>query len=113
MTTRFQNGILFTDQYQLTMSQVYYNLGLHERPALFDHFFRAYPNYGAHAAGYGVAAGLEPLLDWMDTARFGEGRVQSSQMVALADARRLRGRPQLAETDSDAFSRSRRIQLRC
>jgi nicotinate phosphoribosyltransferase len=88
MTTRFQNGILFTDQYQLTMSQVYYNLGLHERPALFDHFFRSYPNYGAHAAGYGVAAGLEPLLDWMDTARFGEGEI-----AALAAMRGRTGQP--------------------
>ncbi|MBM7844236.1 nicotinate phosphoribosyltransferase [Herpetosiphon giganteus] len=75
MTTRFQHGILFTDQYQLTMSQVYYRLGLHERPALFDHYFRAYPNYGAHAAGYAVAAGMQPLLEWMDTARFGEGEI--------------------------------------
>ena len=36
-------GILFTDQYQLTMSQVYFRLGLHERPAQFDHFYRRDP----------------------------------------------------------------------
>ena len=75
MTTRFQNGILFTDQYQLTMSQVYFRLGLHEQPAQFDHFFRSYPSYGAHSAGYAITAGLEPLLEWMDTARFGEGEI--------------------------------------
>lgn len=88
MTTRFQNGILFTDQYQLTMSQVYFRMGLHEQPAQFDHFFRSYPNYGAHAAGFAVAAGLEPLLEWMDTARFGEGEI-----AALAAMRGRTGQP--------------------
>lgn len=88
MTTQFQNGILFTDQYQLTMAQVYYRLGLHERPALFDHFFRSYPNYGAHAAGYCINAGLEPLLEWMDTARFGEGEI-----AALAAMKGRTGQP--------------------
>ncbi len=63
-------GILFTDQYQLTMAQLYYRVGLHEKPAQFDHFFRSYPDYGAHKAGYCVNAGLEWLLDWMLEARF-------------------------------------------
>ena len=44
-------GILFTDQYQLTMAQVYYRAGLHERHVQFDHFFRSNPNYGTHQAG--------------------------------------------------------------
>jgi nicotinate phosphoribosyltransferase len=63
-------GILLTDQYQLTMAQLYYRMGLHERPAQFDHFFRNYPNYGDHQAGYCINAGLEWLLDWMDGAHF-------------------------------------------
>ena len=63
-------GILFTDQYQLTMAQLYYRMGLHERHAQFDHFFRSYPDYGAHQAGYCINAGLEWLLDWMARARF-------------------------------------------
>jgi nicotinate phosphoribosyltransferase len=56
---------LFTDQYQLTMAQLYYRVGLHEKQVQFDHFFRHYPDYGAHEAGYCVNAGLEWLLDWM------------------------------------------------
>ena len=64
-------GILFTDQYQLTMAQLYYRQGLHERPAQFEHFFRSYPNYGSHQAGYCINAGLEWLLDWMRRAHFG------------------------------------------
>ncbi|MEO8285881.1 MAG: nicotinate phosphoribosyltransferase [Chloroflexota bacterium] len=63
-------GILFTDQYQLTMAQVYFRAGLHEKHVQFDHFFRNYPNYGTHQAGYCVNAGLEWLLDWMREARF-------------------------------------------
>jgi len=63
-------GILFTDEYQFTMAQMYYRLGLHEKPAQFDYFFRGYPDYGAHKAGYCIAAGLEWLLDWMQAARF-------------------------------------------
>jgi len=63
-------GILFTDQYQLTMAQVYYRTGLHEQPAQFDHFFRRYPNYGTHQAGYCVSAGLEWFLDWLRQAHF-------------------------------------------
>jgi nicotinate phosphoribosyltransferase len=65
-------GMLFTDQYQLTMAQLYYRMGLHEREAQFDHFFRSYPDYGSHKAGYCINAGLEWLLDWMAEARFRE-----------------------------------------
>jgi nicotinate phosphoribosyltransferase len=65
-------GILFTDMYQITMAHVYYRMGLHERPSQFDHFFRSYPNYGLHQAGYCITAGLEWLLDWMETARFSD-----------------------------------------
>lgn len=69
--TDITRGILFTDHYQLTMAQLYYRTGLHTRPAQFEHFFRSYPDYGLHQAGYCITAGLEPLLDWMATARFG------------------------------------------
>ncbi len=63
-------GILFTDQYQLTMAQLYYRLGLHEMEVQFDHYFRRYPDYDQHQAGYCVNAGLAWLLDWMAEAHF-------------------------------------------
>ena len=66
---RTAEGLLFTDQYQLTMAQLYFRLGLHERPAQFEHFFRRYPNYGSHQAGYCVNAGLQWLIDWMQQTR--------------------------------------------
>ena len=55
-------GILFTDQYQLSMAQLYYRLGLHEKQVQFDHYFRSYPDYGLHQAGYCINAGLEWLV---------------------------------------------------
>ena len=67
---RIAEGILFTDLYQLTMAQLYFRMGLHERDAQFDHFFRGYPDYGAHKAGYCINAGLEWFLDWMQDAHF-------------------------------------------
>jgi nicotinate phosphoribosyltransferase len=67
---RTAEGILFTDQYQLTMAQLYFRMGIHEQRVQFDHFFRNYPDYGAHQAGYCIAAGLEWLLDWMQRTRF-------------------------------------------
>lgn len=62
---RTMEGILYTDEYQLTMAHLYFRLGLHETTAQFDHFFRSYPDYGAHQAGYCINAGLGWLLDWM------------------------------------------------
>lgn len=63
-------GMLFTDQYQLTMAQLYFRLGLHELEAQFDHFYRRNPDYDHHQAGYCVNAGLAWLLGWMGAACF-------------------------------------------
>ena len=71
----FAEGVLFTDFYQLTMAQVYFQLGIHEKLAQFDYFFRSYPDYGLHQAGYCVNAGLEWLLDWMSESMFGEEEI--------------------------------------
>jgi nicotinate phosphoribosyltransferase len=63
-------GILFTDQYELTMAQLYFKLGYHEKKVHFDHFFREYPDYDSHKAGYCINAGLGWFIDWMTDARF-------------------------------------------
>lgn len=65
MTDQTQ-GILFTDFYQLTMAQLYFKTGMHEQTAQFDYFFRKYPDYGGHQAGYCIFAGMQTLLDWME-----------------------------------------------
>jgi len=58
-------GLLFTDFYQLTMAQLYFRHGLGTRRAQFDYFFRSNPDYGEHASGYSVFAGLEWIVEWM------------------------------------------------
>ncbi|HEM49077.1 MAG TPA: nicotinate phosphoribosyltransferase [Caldithrix sp.] len=64
------DGALFTDQYQLTMAQLYFKMGMHKKKARFDHFFREYPDYGQHKAGYCINAGLEWLINWMEDFNF-------------------------------------------
>ena len=76
MNDNLAEGILFTDQYQLTMAQLYHRFGLQDMHAQFDHFFRNYPDYGTHKSGYCVNAGLEWLLDWMKEVRFGEKELE-------------------------------------
>lgn len=69
-------GILYTDQYQFTMAQLYFRMGLHEKKAQFDYYFRSYPDYGRHKAGYCISAGLEWLLEWMQSARCGDLEIE-------------------------------------
>ena len=87
-----EEGILYTDFYQLTMAQVYFDQGWHERPARFEHYFRNYPDYGAHKAGFCVMAGVHDLLSWMQVARFGPGEIE-----ALASQRDSTGKPLFRE----------------
>ncbi len=72
---RLAEGILFADFYELTMAQLYYRTGIHERLVSFDYFFRSYPDYGSHKAGYCINAGLACLLDWIDSVSFGEREI--------------------------------------
>lgn len=69
------SGVFLTDQYQLTMAQLYYHLGIHEMTAQFDHFFRSNPDYGIHKAGFCVYAGLDSLLDWLEESVLGETEI--------------------------------------
>ena len=48
----------YTDQYQLTMAQVYFNKGQRDKTAVFDYFFRKLPFKGEYA----IFSGLENLL---------------------------------------------------
>jgi len=85
-------GALFTDQYQLTMAQLYWRRGLHERRARFDYFFRHTPDYGEHQAGYCVSAGLGWLLEWMEETRF-----VAADIERLAEQRTSAGTPRFDE----------------
>lgn len=56
----------YTDQYQITMSQVYFHKGLKDETAIFDYFFRKLP----FDSGYAVFTGLEDLLNAIGNLRF-------------------------------------------
>lgn len=85
--TSLVEGPLFTDQYQLTMAQVYFRNGIHDRPARFDYAFRSYPDYGRHQAGYCVFAGISDLVEWMQRVRFGPAELDAlrTQRTAAGD----------------------------
>ncbi len=88
---RTAEGMLYTDQYQLTMAQLYFRMGLHERQAQFDHFFRSYPDYGSHQAGYCINAGLEWLLDWMERAQIREADLDYLRSQRGQEGKRIFG----------------------
>jgi nicotinate phosphoribosyltransferase len=81
-------GFLFTDQYQLTMAQLYWRIGMGDRPAQFDHFFRRYPDYGEHKAGYVITAGLGWLLDWIDQTRITSADIEVLRLQRAANGER-------------------------
>ena len=60
-------GALFTDLYELTMTQAYVEAGI-TGTATFSLFFRSYPPH----RGYFVAAGLEDILDYLEAFHFSE-----------------------------------------
>jgi len=62
----------YTDQYQLTMAQVYFNKGMKDETAIFDYFFRKLP----FDSGYAIFAGLEDLLDILNDFHFSEEDIQ-------------------------------------
>lgn len=82
-------GYLYTDLYELTMAQVYFRAGVHETPAQFDHFFRNYPNYGSHQAGYCINAGLEWLVQWMQSTRFRSRDAEALRTLTRPDGERM------------------------
>jgi len=66
-TSEFFNlSPLYTDLYQIAMGQAYLMDGTAEKPAVFDYFFRTIPFGG----GYVIFAGLEPLLQSLESLRF-------------------------------------------
>lgn len=85
------SGVLLTDQYQLTMAQLYYRMGMHEMTAQFDHFFRSNPDYGIHESGFSINAGLDSALDWLEDAVFGEEEINYLRNHKNAKGGRLFG----------------------
>ena len=68
---------LLLDLYELTMAAGYLRHGMHEKPAVFDLYFRANPFNG----DYAIFAGLEPALDHLEGLRF--DRLQMSATTGM------------------------------
>lgn len=64
----FDYTATYTDQYQITMSQVYFHKGLKGETAVFDYFFRKLPFKG----GYVIFAGLDDFLAAVENLKFDE-----------------------------------------
>lgn len=75
----FSNA-LFADLYELTMAQAYWQHGW-QAEATFSMFFREYPP----DRGYLVYAGLEDLLNYLDSFRFEERDIEYLRSTSRFD----------------------------
>jgi nicotinate phosphoribosyltransferase len=71
------------------MAQLYFKYGLHETKVQFDHFFRSYPDYGTHKAGYCINAGLEWLIDWMQNSFFTNKEIEILKNQKTANGKNI------------------------
>ncbi len=62
---------LHTDLYQINMAKAYWDDGIHNRKAVFDVFFRKLP----FGNGYAVFAGLERVIQFIESFRFTESDI--------------------------------------
>jgi nicotinate phosphoribosyltransferase len=72
---------LFTDFYELTMMAGYLKEGRADQQVAFDYFFRSLPPH----AGFGVCAGLEPFLDYVEHLRFHEDDIDYLRGLGIFD----------------------------
>lgn len=63
---------LLCDYYEITMSNGYFNLGMKDKIAYFDVFYRKNPDNG----GYAVAAGLEQIAKYIKNLHFSETDIE-------------------------------------
>lgn len=77
---------LLADFYEFTMGNAYFKNNMHRRNAYFDLFFRSVPDGG----GFAVAAGLEQLIEYIESLRFGKDEIEYLKNTGLFDADFLR-----------------------
>jgi len=63
-----RNYTTLSDEYEFSMSNAYYNLGIQNTTAVFDIFFRKVPNNG----GYAIMAGLDKIIEYVNNLGFTE-----------------------------------------
>jgi nicotinate phosphoribosyltransferase len=76
---------LLTDLYQLTMSQGYFEEGIHEREAMFQMSFRQNPFNG----GFAIACGIEAFNDFLENASWQADDLAYLESLTSDDGSRL------------------------
>jgi nicotinate phosphoribosyltransferase len=76
---RREDLALLTDFYEVTMMNGYWCTGRQQLTACFDYFFRELPGH----SGFGIFAGLDPLLDLLENFRFGEADLRYLASLGL------------------------------
>ena len=71
------------------MAQLYFRMGLHEKRAQFDHFYRKNPDYSGHQAGFCINAGLEAVIKWIEEARFSAEAIDALRSQTTPSGRQL------------------------
>ena len=69
---KYIGDALHTDLYQINMGYAYFKDGVHERKAYFDVYFRKIPFGG----GYAVFAGLEKVVEYLNSFEFTDGDIE-------------------------------------
>lgn len=75
-----RNLTMLTDFYEITMMYGYYKMGMQDREAVFDAFFRPRANIT-----YAVAAGLETLVDYINNLHFEEKDIRYLRSLNMFD----------------------------
>ena len=80
-----RNLTMLTDYYELTMANGYFELGLQDKRAVFDMFFRTIPD----DAGFAIFAGLEQLVEYLENLHFTEEDIEFFRSKKIFDERFL------------------------
>ncbi len=74
-----ENKTMMTDLYELTMAQVYFSQGEKDKIAYFDAFFRKEPV----DAGYGIMAGLDNIINYIQNLRFTDDNIEYLRSLSI------------------------------
>ncbi len=72
----------YTDQYELTMAQSYFEKGRQNEQVVFEYFFRKLPFEG----GYAIFAGLEDVLSILENLKFNEEDISFLKSIGFSNS---------------------------
>ena len=80
------NMSMLADFYEFTMSNGYFKNGFYKKNTYFDVFFRSVPDGG----GFAIAAGLEPVIEYIKNLHFGADEIEYFRSKNMFDEDFLR-----------------------